>query len=42
MPYAIVIETTPNKSSAYPPDLPRCAATGTTLVEVNQKIKDAI
>jgi predicted RNase H-like HicB family nuclease len=37
-----VIEKTPNNYSAYPPDLPGCAATGATLVEVNQQIKDAI
>ena len=31
MRYAIVIEKTPNNYSAYPPDLPGCAATGATL-----------
>lgn len=42
MRYAIVIEKTPNNYSAYPPDLPGCAATGATLVEVQQQIKEAI
>jgi predicted RNase H-like HicB family nuclease len=37
-----VIEKTPNNYSAYPPDLPGCAATGATLVEVQQQIKEAI
>lgn len=42
MRYAIVIEKTPNNYSAYAPDLPGCAATGTTLAEVQQQIKEAI
>ncbi|HBK99525.1 MAG TPA: hypothetical protein DD001_20485 [Microcoleaceae bacterium UBA10368] len=42
MRYAIVIEKTPNNYSAYPPDLPGCAATGVTLAEVQQQIKEAI
>ncbi|MEZ2227688.1 MAG: type II toxin-antitoxin system HicB family antitoxin [Microcoleus sp.] len=42
MRYAIVIEKTPNNYSAYPPDLPGCAATGATLAEVQQQIKEAI
>ena len=40
--YAIVIEKTPNNYSAYPPDLPGCAATGATLAQVQQQIKEAI
>ncbi|MEG4036129.1 type II toxin-antitoxin system HicB family antitoxin [Microcoleus sp. S36b_A4] len=42
MRYAIVIEKTPNNYSAYPPDLRGCAATGATLAEVQQQIKEAI
>ncbi|MBE9097458.1 type II toxin-antitoxin system HicB family antitoxin [Tychonema sp. LEGE 07203] len=42
MRYAILIEKTPNNYSAYPPDLPECAATGATLAEVQQQIKEAI
>ena len=40
--YAIVIEKTPNNYSAYAPDLPGCAATGATLAEIQQQIKEAI
>jgi predicted RNase H-like HicB family nuclease len=42
MRHAIVIEKTPNNYSAYAPDLPGCAATGATLAEVQQQIKEAI
>ncbi len=42
MRYAIVIEKTPNNYSAYAPDLLGCAATGATLAEVQQQIKEAI
>ncbi len=42
MRYAIVIEKTPNNYSAYAPDLPGCAATGATLAEIQQQIKEAI
>ncbi|MEG5159107.1 type II toxin-antitoxin system HicB family antitoxin [Microcoleus sp. AT3-A2] len=42
MRYAIVIEKTPHNYSAYAPDLPGCAATGATLAEVQQQIKEAI
>lgn len=42
MRYAIVIEKTPNNYSAYAPDLPGCAATGATVSEVQQQIKEAI
>lgn len=42
MRYAIVIEKTPNNYSAYAPDLPGCAATGATLAEIQEQIKEAI
>ncbi|WP_449417671.1 type II toxin-antitoxin system HicB family antitoxin [Phormidium nigroviride] len=42
MRYAIIIEKTPNNYSAYPPDLPGCAATGANLAEVQQQIQEAI
>ncbi len=42
MRYAIVIEKAANNYSAYVPDLPGCVATGITLQEVNQQIKEAI
>jgi predicted RNase H-like HicB family nuclease len=42
MRYAIVIEKAKNNYSAYVPDLPGCIATGITLQEVNQQIKEAI
>jgi predicted RNase H-like HicB family nuclease len=42
MRYAIVIEKTSNNYLAYAPDLPGCAATGATLAEVQQQIKEAI
>ncbi|MEG3850000.1 type II toxin-antitoxin system HicB family antitoxin [Microcoleus sp. herbarium19] len=42
MRYAIVIEKIPNNYSAYAPDLSGCAATGATLAEVQQQIKEAI
>ena len=42
MRYALVIEKTSNNYSAEPPDLPGCAATGATLAEVQQQIKEAI
>ncbi|NJN09001.1 MAG: type II toxin-antitoxin system HicB family antitoxin [Richelia sp. RM1_1_1] len=40
--YAIVIEKATNNYSAYVPDLPGCVATGATIQEVNQQIKEAI
>ncbi len=40
--YAIVIEKPANNYSAYVPDLPGCVATGATIQEVNQQIKEAI
>lgn len=42
MRYAIVIEKATNNYSAYVPDLPGCVATGVTIQEVNQQIKEAI
>ncbi|MBE9215384.1 MAG: type II toxin-antitoxin system HicB family antitoxin [Nostocales cyanobacterium 94392] len=42
MRYAIVIEKAANNYSAYVPDLPGCVATGATIQEVNQQIKEAI
>lgn len=42
MRYAIVIEKATNNYSAYVPDLPGCVATGNTIPEVNQQIKEAI
>jgi len=42
MGYAIVIEKAAGNYSAYVPDLPGCVATGVTLEEVEQQIKEAI
>lgn len=42
MRYAIVIEPAGNNFSAYVPDLPGCIATGVTLLEVEQNIREAI
>ena len=42
MRYAIVIEQAENNYSAYVPDLPGCIATGATLEEVEQQIREAI
>ena len=42
MKYAIVIERAENNYSAYVPDLPGCIATGQTIVEVEQQIREAI
>ncbi len=42
MRYAIVIEKAAVNYSAYVPDLPGCVATGVTLEEVEQQIKEAI
>jgi predicted RNase H-like HicB family nuclease len=42
MRYAIVIERAENNYSAYVPDLPGCVATGSTLEETEQEIRDAI
>lgn len=42
MKYAIVIEKADGNYSAYAPDLPGCVATGTTVEEVEQQIRQAI
>lgn len=42
MRYAIVIEPTESNFSAYVPDLPGCIATGATIAEVEQHIREAI
>jgi predicted RNase H-like HicB family nuclease len=40
--YAIVIENTDGNYSAYVPDLPGCVATGNTLADTEQAIREAI
>ena len=42
MKYLIVIEQTSSGYSAYSPDLPGCVATGTTMEETEQLIREAI
>jgi predicted RNase H-like HicB family nuclease len=42
MRYAIVIEQAVGNYSAYVPDLPGCIATGATIEEVQQQIREAI
>ncbi|HTD27883.1 MAG TPA: type II toxin-antitoxin system HicB family antitoxin [Xanthomonadaceae bacterium] len=42
MRYAIVIEKAEANYSAYAPDLPGCVATGTTIEEVEEQIREAI
>jgi predicted RNase H-like HicB family nuclease len=42
MRYAIVVEKTENNYSAYVPDLPGCVATGQTVKEVENEIREAI
>ena len=42
MRYAVVIEKAESNYSAYVPDLPGCVATGATVEEVEQEIRDAI
>lgn len=42
MRYAIVIESAENNFSAYVPDLPGCVATGTTVEETEDLIREAI
>ena len=42
MRYAIVIEKAENNYAAYVPDLPGCVATGFTLEETEQQIREAI
>jgi predicted RNase H-like HicB family nuclease len=42
MRYAMIIETGKRNYSAYIPDLPGCVATGKTVEEVRQRIREAI
>ena len=42
MKYAIVIEDAGANYSAYVPDLPGCIATGSTIDETEQSIREAI
>jgi predicted RNase H-like HicB family nuclease len=42
MRYAIVIERANDNFSAYVPDLPGCVATGDTLEQTEQAIREAI
>lgn len=42
MRYAIVIEKAEGNYSAYVPDLPGCVATGVTVPEVEQEMREAI
>ncbi len=42
MRYAVVIEKAHGNYSAYVPDLPGCIATGETVEEVHQLIREAI
>ena len=40
--YAVVIEKAEADYSAYVPDLPGCVATGKTVADVEQEIREAI
>ena len=40
--YAVVIEQAAGNYSAYVPDLPGCVATGATVEEIENEIRDAI
>ena len=42
MKYLVVIEPTSTGFSAYSPDLPGCASTGTTREEVERNMREAI
>lgn len=42
MRYAVVIERAEGNYSAYVPDLPGCVATGATIEEIEQNIREAI
>ncbi|WP_454620484.1 type II toxin-antitoxin system HicB family antitoxin [Bradyrhizobium cenepequi] len=42
MRYAVVIETANGNYSAYVPDLPGCVATGDTVANVENEIREAI
>ncbi len=42
MRYAFVIEKAEGNYSAYVPDLPGCVATGKTIEETDQRIREAV
>jgi predicted RNase H-like HicB family nuclease len=42
MRYAVVIEKAQGNYSAYVPDLPGCIATGETVAEVQELIREAV
>ena len=42
MRYAMIIETGKHNYSAYLPDLPGCIATGKTIEEVRERMREAI
>ena len=42
MRYAVVIENAGGNYSAYVPDLPGCVATGKTIADTEQAIREAI
>lgn len=42
MRYAVVIEKADGNYSAYVPDLPGCVATGATVADVENEIREAI
>ena len=42
MRYAVVVEKAGSNYSAYAPDLPGCIATGNTVEEAEQEIREAI
>jgi predicted RNase H-like HicB family nuclease len=42
MKYAVVIEKAEGNYSAYVPDLPGCVATGVTVQDVENEIREAI
>ena len=42
MRYTMIIETGTHNYSAYLPDLPGCVATGKTLEEVRERMREAV
>jgi len=42
MRYLVIIEKAESNYGAYSPDLPGCVATGETLLEVEENMRDAI
>ena len=42
MRYAVVIENAGSNFSAYVPDLPGCVATGATLAQAGEAIREAV